>query len=391
MIFVTVVMDGVGIGWQPDADQYGDRGADTLGHVLATCGPVLPNLTAAGLGSIRDVIGVPAVPSPHASWGRMQEQSAGKDSTTGHWELAGLTLDRPFPTYPTGFPAALIDTFCREVGVAGVLGNRAASGTVIIDECGDAHRRTGLPIVYTSADSVFQIAAHVDTVSLEDLYRMCELARKRVCVNEHAVGRVIARPFEGGPGAWTRLSSKRQDYSRLPEQAPLQAILQQRGITTVSVGKVADLFGGMGFDKTTKTRDNAHGLAVTLNEMRTADGPTFIWTNLIDFDQEYGHRNYPEGFAVALEELDAAIPSLLEALPEGGRLLLTADHGNDPTFPGTDHTREYVPLLYYGRGQSVHLGTRASFTDHAATVAAFFGLKTMFDGSPFESFSGQNT
>lgn len=387
MLFVTIVMDGVGIGFQPDAEQYGDRGSDTLGNVLARCGPSLPNFEAAGLGCIRSLDGVQASSLPGASYGRMQERSAGKDSTTGHWELAGLTLDSPFPVYPGGFPREVISSFCREADVDGVLGNRPESGTVIIDEFGVAHQSSRQPIVYTSADSVFQIAGHVDTIPLDDLYRMCEVARNQVCVGEHGVGRVIARPFEGSPGSWTRISSKRRDFSRLPEEPPLQSILQQHGVTTVSVGKVADLFGGVGFDRTTKTNGNADGITVTLKEMQQADGPTFIWTNLIDFDQEFGHRNNPEGFARSLEELDRALPEFIEALPDGARLLLTADHGNDPTYPGTDHTREYVPLLYYGGSQAIDLGTRSSFVDHAATVAEYFGVDESFGGVPFESFS----
>lgn len=385
MVFVTIVLDGVGIGWQPDAADYGDEGADTLGHVLATCRPHLPNLTATGLGCIRPLTGVAASDQPAASWGKMRERSAGKDSTTGHWELAGLTLDAPFPTYPNGFPADVIETFCREAGVEGVLGNRPESGTIIIDECGRQHQETGWPIVYTSADSVFQIAAHVDVIPLDVQYRLCEVARNQVCIGEHGVGRVIARPFEGSEGAWTRISSKRKDFSRLPERPPLQQRLQGHGVSTISVGKVADLFGGVGFDRTTKTSGNPHGIEMTLKEMREATGPTFIWTNLIDFDQEYGHRNNPEGFAAALEVFDQALPDLIRALPEGGRLFITADHGNDPTYPGTDHTREYVPLLYYGDHSPVDVGTRHSFVDHAATVAAYFGLDESFGGQSFES------
>lgn len=385
MVFVTIVLDGVGIGWQPDAGSYGDEGADTLGHVLATCEPNLPNLTAAGLGRIRDLHGVPAHENPSASWGRMQERSAGKDSTTGHWELAGLKLDAPFPTYPDGFPQEVIDHFCREAGVAAVLGNRPESGTVIIDEFGREHRDSRLPIVYTSADSVFQIAAHVDVIPLQEQYRLCRIAREIVCVGEHAVGRVIARPYEGTDGAWSRISGKRKDFSRLPVQEPLQQRLQQQGVTTLSVGKVADLFGGVGFDRTTKTSGNADGVRATITEIQQAEGDTFIWTNLIDFDQEYGHRNNPQGFAAALECFDRALPGILETLPEGSRLLITADHGNDPTYPGTDHTREFVPLLYYADQTPVDLGTRDSFVDHAATVAAYFGLDESFGGQSFES------
>ncbi len=386
MIFVTIVLDGVGIGWQPDADRYADRGADTLGHVLATCNPSLPNLSRAGLGRIRALIGVPPDTAPLASWGRMQEHSAGKDSTTGHWELAGLTLAEPFPVYPDGFPEAVVQDFCERAGVDGILGNRPESGTVIIDEFGEVHQRTGLPIVYTSADSVFQIAAHVETTPLDELYRLCELARNEVCVGPHGVGRVIARPFEGSPGAWSRISGKRKDYSRLPEATPVQQMLQEKGVATVSVGKVADLFGGVGFDRTIKTSGNADGIAATIREIQQAEGPSFVWTNLIDFDQEYGHRNNPNGFAAALEEFDRALPDIVDSLPAGARLVITADHGNDPTFPGTDHTREYVPLLYYGASGSADLGTRTSFVDHAATVAAFFGLDESFGGTSFESF-----
>lgn len=385
MVFVTIVLDGVGIGWQPDAAAYGDKGADTLGHVLARCAPQLPHLSAAGLGRIRALPGVQGAAHPTASWGKMQERSAGKDSTTGHWELAGLTLDASFPTYPDGFPKDMIELFCKESGVAAVLGNRPESGTVIIEEFGQQHRDTGFPIVYTSADSVFQIAAHVDVIPLEEQYRLCEIARNTVCVGPHAVGRVIARPFEGSNGAWSRISSKRKDYSRLPHEAPLQQRLQQHGVTTVSVGKVADLFGGVGFDRTTKTNGNAHGVRVTIQEMQQADGDTFIWTNLIDFDQEYGHRNNPQGFSDALEAFDRALPAILDALPEQGRLLITADHGNDPTYPGTDHTREYVPLLYYADQTPIDVGTRVSFADHAATVATYFGLDESFGGQSFES------
>ena len=384
-VFVTIVLDGVGIGWQPDAAVYGDEGADTLGHVLARCQPRLPNLTRAGLGCIRDLDGCPPVDVPLAGWGRMQERSAGKDSTTGHWELAGLLLDTPFPVYPEGFPPDVVDAFCLKAGVPAILGNRPESGTVIIEEFGGEHMATGHPIVYTSADSVFQVAAHTDVVSLEELYRLCEVARNEVCIGSHGVGRVIARPFSGQPGSFTRLSDKRRDFSRLPEEAPVQQLLQEKGITTISVGKVSDLFGGVGFDRTTKTHGNAHGIEVTLQEIRQAAGPSFIWTNLIDFDQEFGHRNNPEGFAASLEEFDRALPDILDALPPGAGLVVTADHGNDPTYPGTDHTREYVPLLYYGTHEPHALGTRATFADHAATVARFFGVSTPYEGTPFPS------
>ena len=385
-LFVTIILDGVGIGAQPDSAQFGDAGSHTLGHLCAAARPALPNLAALGLGCIEPLEGVPAVAAPRANYGRMREVSPGKDSTTGHWELAGLRLEHPFPTYPDGFPDEVIDAFIEKTGSSGVLGNKAASGTVIIDELGQAHQRTGHPIVYTSADSVFQVAAHKDTVPLHELYRLCQIARGAVCVGEHAVGRVIARPFVGTPGTYTRVSAERKDFSRLPPRT-LQQALQQHGVRTVSVGKINSLFGNLGFDEAHKTRSNAQGLDETLRLMHTYgpdDPPTFVWTNLVDFDELFGHRNDPDGFARALEAFDRAVPDLLEALPEGGRLVLTADHGNDPITPSTDHSREYVPLLVYGHSAGRNLGTRSSFTDHTATVTAYFGIPFETDGVSFD-------
>ena len=385
-LFVTIVLDGVGIGAQPDAHLYVERDCDTLGHVIAQETPRLPNLEALGLGCIRPLPPLAAAPAPTARYGKMQEVSAGMDSTTGHWELAGLTLERALPTYLEGFPQDLLDRFAHAAGVGGVLDGGVASGTEVILRLGDEHRRTGHPIVYTSADSVFQIAAHTDVIRLDALYRMCEVARHEVCVGAHAVGRVIARPFEGESGAYTRRSDKRHDYALAPFAPPLQARLQAQGVHTVSVGKVFDLFAGVGFDESHPTSGNAEGVEQTLSAMRAAaasGSPTFVWTNLVDFDQEYGHRNDAPGFARALEAFDAALPRLMEALPAGGRLLLTADHGNDPTTPGTDHNREYVPLLLVG-GAAGDVGLRATFADHAATVGAFFGV----DGLPGTSFLG---
>jgi phosphopentomutase len=383
-LFVTIVLDGVGIGEQPDAGEYGDAGSDTLGHVCALARPSLPHLTRLGLGCIAPLEGVPAVSVPQASFGRMQEAAAGKDSTTGHWELAGLTLTHPFPTYPDGFPPALVEAFLEKTGCAGVLGNRAASGTAILDALGEAHQQTGWPIVYTSADSVFQVAAHVETMPLAELYRLCQTTRDAVCVGPHAVGRVIARPFEGVPGAWRRRSADRRDYALQPPRMVLPQALQQHGIRTISVGKVYDLFGGAGFDATCKTSSNVEGLAETLRLMRFPPGmPTFLWVNLVDFDQEYGHRNDVSGFARALEAFDAAVPDLLAALPAGGRLVLTADHGNDPATSSTDHSREYVPLLAYDGTPGRNLGLRATFADHAATVAHFFGVPFASGGTAF--------
>ncbi|NBB72933.1 MAG: phosphopentomutase, partial [Bacteroidetes bacterium] len=306
-LFVTIVLDGVGIGAQPDADRYGDAGSHTLGHVCATARPDLPHLTDLGLGRIADLDGVPPTDAPCAHFGRMREVSAGKDSTTGHWELAGLRLDAPFPTYPDGFPPPVIDAFVEATGCGGVLGNRPASGTVIIDELGPEHAATGHPIVYTSADSVFQIAAHKDVIPLDRLYELCRIAREDVCVDEHAVGRVIARPFVGTPGDYTRISAERKDFSRVPDDPPVQDVLQQHGVRTVSIGKIYDLFARRGFDDAIATKNNAEGIRATLEHIRAHDGtPTFVWTNLVDFDQAFGHRNDPDGFARALEQFDAA-------------------------------------------------------------------------------------
>ena len=390
MLFVTLILDGAGVGDAPDADAYGDAGSDTLGHVCARERPHLPHLQRLGLGNAaslsgRALAGVPSAARPEASWGRMTERAAGKDSTTGHWALAGLVLETPFPTYPDGFPPEVVRAFCERTGVDGVLANRPASGTTVIAELGEEHQASGRPIVYTSADSVFQIAAHTDTVSLEDLYAMCRVARDEVCVGEHAVGRVIARPFMGEPGAYERISAARKDFSLLPPAPTLLDALRAHGVRTVAVGKIAALFGGRGVDEEVKTAGNADGIGKTLAAMRDAAAsgePTFVWTNLVDFDELYGHRNDSEGYARALEDFDRALPDLLAALPETGRLLLTADHGNDPTYPGSDHTRERVPVLMAGGGVR-EIGTRATFADHAATVAAFFGADWAGPGTPF--------
>ena len=384
-LFVTIVLDGAGVGDAPDAAAWGDAGADTLGHVVRGQRPALPNLERWGLGRLVD--GVGGAGAPAASWGRMTERAAGKDSTTGHWALAGLVLTEPLPTYADGFPPDVIDAFCGRAGVDGVLGNRAASGTAIIEALGEEHERTGRPIVYTSADSVFQVAAHVGTTPLGELYRMCRAARDEVCVGEHAVGRVIARPFAGAPGAYERLSDKRRDYSLLPPRPTLLDALQQAGVRTVCVGKIASLFGGAGVDVDVKTAGNADGVERTLAAIREAavsGESTFVWTNLVDFDELFGHRNDAAGYARALEAFDAALPAFEAALPDGAALLLTADHGNDPTYPGTDHTRERVPVLLYRPGRAGRdLGTGDTFADHAATVAAFFGVEWGGGGTPF--------
>ena len=382
-LFVSIVLDGVGIGAQHDAELYGDAGADTLGHVCAAMTPSLPNFERLGLGCIRPLHGVARATHPVASYGRLTEVSAGKDSTTGHWELAGLRLEKPFPTYPAGFPADVVESFLAATGTAGVLGNRPASGTQILDDLGAEHVATGWPILYTSADSVFQVAAHTDVIPLDTLYAWCREARDRICVGEHAVGRVIARPFEGVADNWVRRSDRRKDYSLVPEGLPIQEALRRAGVRTVSVGKVADLFAGYGFEETHKTRDNEDGITTLLDCLARVERPAFVWVNLIDFDQEFGHRNDVVGFAGALERFDRALPALEGSLRPGDRLLLTADHGNDPTHPGTDHTREHVPALYLGAEGGRDLGTRASFSDHAATIASYFDVPFDTTGQPF--------
>lgn len=383
-MFVTIILDGVGIGHAPDAAEYADDGAHTLLHVLESARPDLPNLGRLGLGRLDDLPGVPPAGQPAAAVGTMAPASAGKDSTSGHWEFAGIQMARPFPTYPNGFPDAVIETFVTATRCGGVLANRAASGTEIIEACGKEHLRRGFPIVYTSGDSVFQIAAHTDVTPLADLYGWCRIAREQVCVGEHAVGRVIARPFDGAAGAFTRLADARKDFALKPPSPTIQDRLQAAGIRTVGVGKIGDLFAGVGFDELVPTKNNAQGIEQTLAAIANADENTFIWTNLVDFDQNFGHRNDPQGFADALEAFDRAIPDLEAALPRGARLAISADHGNDPCFPGTDHTRERVPLLVLGPGASGgDLGQRTTFADHAASVAAHFGVA--YDG-PGESF-----
>ena len=383
-MFVTIVLDGVGIGAQPDACLFGDEGSHTLGHVCAVARPRLPHLAALGVGHIAPLAGVPASALPLASFGKMRQMSAGKDSTTGHWELAGIATARPHPTFPAGFPPDLIERFIRRTGVAGILGNAPASGTEIIAELGEEHMRSGHPIVYTSADSVFQIAAHVGIIDAASLYSIARITREEVCTGSARVTRVIARPFTGEKGAFRRLSAARRDFSVPPPGRALPEMLQAAGVRTVGVGKVASLFCGRGFDRSVATRSNSHALGEILRLMQQAGNvPTFVWANLIEFDELYGHRNDAHGFARALEAFDGCIPELLGRLPPDGRLVITADHGNDPTMDSTDHSREFVPVLYAGGEAARDLGTRRSFADHAATVAGFFGLRigcgTAFD------------
>lgn len=371
---VTIlVLDSVGIGELPDADRYGDQGSNTLVNTARAVGGLhLPHLERLGLGNIVPVPGVPPSPSPQASFGRMREQSAGKDTTTGHWEIAGLILQHPFPVYPEGFPATLIHEFERRIGRR-VLGNKPASGTTIIEELGTEHLRTGYPIVYTSADSVFQIAAHEEVIPVEQLYAMCRVARQ-LLTGEHGVARVIARPFTGTPGNFHR-TTRRHDFSLPPTGRTVLDALKEKGLEVVAIGKVADIFASRGITRALPSKDNAHGIDQILRALRET-GPGLIFANLVDFDMLYGHRNDPAGYARALADFDGRLPAIMAVLNEKDMLIITADHGCDPTTPSTDHSREYVPLLVYGPAlpAGTNLGTRETFADVAATVADVFGL-----------------
>jgi len=368
---VWIVLDSVGIGAMPDADGFGDpRGADTLGNIARLRGVKLPNMQRWGLGNIKPLTGIAPAEKPVAAYGRCRLASPGKDTTTGHWEMVGIHLAQPFPLYPNGFPPEIMDEFERRIGRRS-LGNKAASGTEIIRELGEEHMRTGSPIVYTSADSVFQVAAHEEVIPLWELYKICETARE-ILRGPNEVGRVIARPFIGLPGSFTR-TANRHDYAVPPPKGMLLDLLAERGVAVHGVGKIFDVFLGRGIQNSEKTKNNDDGMAKTLDALE-ATPRGLIFVNLVDFDQQYGHRNDIEGYAAALEQFDQWLPSLESALGENDLAILTADHGCDPTVPGTDHTREFVPLLAAGpRARAADLGIRATLSDIGQTVAANFG------------------
>jgi len=378
-----IVLDGVGIGEAHDADAYGDVGSNTLGNLARAVGGMsLPNLQRAGLSNIAPIDGIAPAPSPSGAWGLMQPRSAGKDSTTGHWEIAGLHLARPFPTYPQGFPKEVVAEFERATGRA-VIGNVVGSGTAVIDEFGPEHERTGAWILYTSADSVFQIAAHEQVIPLSELYSGCEIARRQL-VAPHDVSRVIARPFIGTRGSYSRTKNRR-DYSIAPPGETLLDALAGGGIARTGVGKVDDLFAGRAISAR-HTANNAEGIAAVL-EWLAGEVSGLLFTNLVDFDQSFGHRNDTSGFYGALREFDAALPQLLALLREDDLLFITADHGNDPTTPSTDHARENVPLLALGPAvRPGSLGRRDTFSDLGATVADWLGVSFRGRG---RSFLGQ--
>jgi phosphopentomutase len=378
---VWIVLDSVGVGAMPDAAEFNDPpGADTLGNIARQRPLRLPNLCRLGIGNIKPAPHLEPVQDPLASWGRCTLASPGKDTTTGHWEMVGIHLDRPFPLFPNGFPRTIMDDFERRIGRSS-LGNYAASGTEIIKDLGEEHMRTGSPIVYTSADSVFQIAAHEDVIPVWEQYKMCETARD-ILRGPNEVGRVIARPFTGSPGAFTR-TSNRKDFAVPPPKGMLLDQLNDRKVMVHSVGKIFDVFLGRGIREYDKTKNNADGMQKTVEALdETPEGLIFV--NLVDFDQQYGHRNDVEGYADALEAVDAWLPELLTKLSPADLLILTADHGCDPTVPGTDHTREYVPLLAYTPGKPGHdLGLRATLSDIGQTVAENFGAHLTY-GTSFQ-------
>ncbi|ACL77495.1 phosphopentomutase [Ruminiclostridium cellulolyticum] len=379
---IMIVLDSVGIGELPDAAEYGDKGSNTLGNIVKNCkGINLPNLCRLGMGKIDGVDYLSVPEHIVGSYGRMDEVSKGKDTITGHWEIAGLQLAHPFPTYPDGFPKEVLDEFEKLTG-RGVLANCAASGTEIIKEYGEEHMKTGKLIVYTSADSVFQIAAHEELVPLEELYRICSIAREML-QGDHMVGRVIARPFIGEPGNFTRTPNRR-DFSAEPTSDTILDIMSKKGLDVIAVGKIEDIFSKKGVTLAEHTKNNMDGVDVTLKFMAQKN-TGMIFTNLVDFDMVFGHRNNPEGYKQALEEFDNRLPEILSAMGDNDMLIITADHGCDPTTPSTDHSREYVPVVIYGKGikEDVNLGTRKTFADIACTVAEVFNAGNIFPGRSF--------
>lgn len=377
-----MVLDSAGIGEMPDAANWGDAGSDTIGHVLASRKVNLPNLQKLGLGNIRPLENLPPVESPTGNYGKCTLKSNGKDTTTGHWEMAGIILKKAFPTFPQGFPQRIINEFVEKAQVPGVLANVPASGTEIIKEFGEEHIKTGKPIVYTSADSVFQIAAHEEVIPIERLYEICHIARE-ILDGEDKVGRVIARPFLGTNPSDFKRTENRHDYAVPPPAENLLPLLKDNGLDVVCIGKIASIYDSIGVTKDITAKNNEQVIDATIQALKE---PTngLIFSNLVDFDMLYGHRRDVEGYAQALEHLDNRLPEIIEALDDDDLLILTADHGNDPSMPGSDHTREYVPLLVYGKNakQGVNLGTRQSLSDIGQTIANNFGLN-LKDGNSF--------
>ncbi len=381
--FIIVLLDGVGVGELPDADKFGDVGSSTLSNIAkAVNGLSLPNLEKFGLGNIVDINGIAKISSPLASFGKMTEKAPGKDSVSGHWEIAGLELDFDFPYYPDGFPKRIVDQFLKLTGYKGVLGNKAASGTEIIIELGDEHVHSGFPIIYTSADSVFQIAAHEEIIPIERLYEICEISREKIFIDDDSIGRIIARPFVGKSGNYKR-TTNRKDYSLSPTSDTVMDLLKKEGIETIAIGKINDLFNHRGITQPVESKSNEEGVEKLLQTIKNNNN-SFIFINLVDFDVYFGHRNDPKGFAKALSYFDKRLPEILDLLDVDDALIITADHGNDPTTPSTDHSREYIPLLYYVKGKAgKDLGVRATFADIGKSAADFFSIKNNLKGKSF--------
>ncbi len=379
---MLVVLDGVGAGPNPDAHAYGDDGASSLEHCAQAVGGLeLPNLGRIGLGNITPILGTPPTENAQGSYGRMAETATGKDSTTGHWEMAGFVLHKPLPTYPRGFPASLVKQFEKAIGRE-VLGNKPASGTEIIKELGEEHVRTGRPILYTSADSVFQLAAHQDVIPLEELYHMCRIARDML-TGENAVGRVIARPFIGTPGHFTR-TEHRRDFSLAPLGTTLLDVLKDSGYEVIGIGKIEDLFAGRGLTQRDHTETNKEGMAATLRWLER-DFTGLLFVNLVEFDMLWGHRRDSQGYAQALRDVDNWFAQVQQVMQPGDAIFFAADHGNDPTYKGSDHTREEVPLLAYGQPvrAGVNLGVRSTFADLGQTIAQAFTVSPLVAGTSF--------
>lgn len=381
---IWMVIDSVGIGALPDSEKFGDVNVNTLGNIVKTYKDIkIPNMINLGLSNIEGVESLESISNPIGSFGRAKEVSKGKDTTTGHWEMTGVLVETPFKTYENGFPREIIEEFERKTNRK-VIGNKPASGTAILDELGEQQMKTGEVIVYTSADSVFQIAAHEDVIPLDELYKMCEIARE-IMMGENAVARIIARPFIGTPGAFERTSNRR-DYSLSPFEDTVLDNIKNSNLDVIGVGKIEDIFNKQGITEAIHTKDNMDGVDQTINYMKK-DNKGLIFTNLVDFDSKYGHRRDVEGYKNALEEFDARIPEILENMKDDDILIINSDHGNDPTYKGTDHTREYIPILIYGKNvaKGYNLGTRSCFADIGATVADILNVDFPKNGKSFKN------
>lgn len=380
---ILVVLDSLGVGELPDAHEYGDVGSHTLDNIYKVCGNLhINNLEELGIGNIEGVNGPNKADKPKGSYGRAMELSKGKDTVTGHWEIGGVILEKPLNTYPEGFSEEIINEFLEKTNQKGILGNVVASGTEIIKQLGAEHVKTGYPIIYTSADSVFQIAAHEEIISIDELYKMCEIAREML-VGDKAVGRVIARPFVGEEGNFTRTSNRR-DYALNPFSKTMLEYLKENGKEVAAVGKIEDIYNKLGVTKAVHTKNNMDGVDKTLEYMKEVE-EGLIFTNLVDFDMLYGHRNDAKGYGKAIEDFDSRLPEIYNNMSDDDILIITADHGCDPTTDSTDHSREYIPVLVYGKKlkEGVDLGTRKGFTDIGKTILDFFNIKNEIVGESF--------